>query len=178
MPGLTLHTSNRLEILADRLADMLDAAPADPFQAEVILVQSRGMERWVSLELAKRHGVAANLRFPFPNHFVQKVFRAVLGGAPGKAPGRGGSGVPTGHRDDDAPFDPAVLTWEIMGLLPSLLDRPGFEALRGYLGEAERDLRGASPTSWTSTSFSGPTGSSTGRGGRRTTGRPPSGGSW
>jgi exodeoxyribonuclease V gamma subunit len=124
MPGLILHTSNRLEILADRLAEILDTPPADPFQAEVILVQSRGMERWVSLELAKRHGVAANLRFPFPNHFVQEAFRTVLGGA-----------------DDGSPYDPAVLAWETMGLLPGLLDRPGFGALRGYLGEAERDLR-------------------------------------
>jgi len=129
MPGLILHTSNRLEILADRLAEALDAPPADPFQAEVILVQSRGMERWVSLELAKRHGVAANLRFPFPNHFVQEVFRAVLGDA-------AGVGKPNG-----SPFDPAVMAWEVMGLLPTCLDRPGFGALRGYLGETERDLR-------------------------------------
>ncbi len=129
MPGLILHTSNRLEILADRLAEALDAPPADPFQAEVILVQSRGMERWVSLELAKRHGVAANLRFPFPNHFVQKAFRAVLGDAAG------------GGKPDSSPFDPAVLAWEIMGLLPACLDRPGFGDLRGYLVEAERDLR-------------------------------------
>ncbi|NPU83886.1 MAG: exodeoxyribonuclease V subunit gamma [Syntrophaceae bacterium] len=129
MPGLILHTSNRLEILADRLAEALDAPSADPFQAEVILVQSRGMERWVSLELAKRHGVAANLRFPFPNHFVQEVFRAVLGDAAG------------GGKPDSSPFDPAVMAWEIMGLLPACLDRPGFGDLRGYLGEAERDLR-------------------------------------
>jgi len=144
MPGLILHTSNRLEILADRLAELLDAAPADPFQEEVILVQSRGMERWVSLELARRHGVSANVRFPFPNHFVQEVFGAILGGASGESPRggiAGGDGSPSGRAPDDAPFDPAVLTWEIMGLLPACLDRPGFGALRGYLGEAERGLR-------------------------------------
>ncbi len=116
MAGLKLFTSNRLEILADKLAELLSEPPASPLDAEVIVVQSRGMERWVSMQLARRQGICANLKFPFPNAFVQDVFRGVLPDLPQRSP-----------------FDPDTITWRIMRLLPSCIDRPGFEDLGTYL---------------------------------------------
>jgi exodeoxyribonuclease V gamma subunit len=68
IPGLILYTSNRLKILADKLAHVLSAPLASPLQPEIILVQSKGMERWVSMELARHNGICANCRFPFRNH--------------------------------------------------------------------------------------------------------------
>ena len=68
MPGLILYTSNRLEILAEKLAQVLSAPLASPLQPEIILVQSKGMERWVSMELARHNGICANCRYPFLNH--------------------------------------------------------------------------------------------------------------
>jgi exodeoxyribonuclease V gamma subunit len=116
LPGLKLFTSNRLEILADKLAELLSEPLASPFDAEVIVVQSRGMEQWVSMQLAHRRGICANLRFPFPNAFVQDVFRRVLSDLP-----------------ERSPFDPEIITWRIMKLLPSCITRPGFEGLGAYL---------------------------------------------
>jgi exodeoxyribonuclease V gamma subunit len=118
MSGLKIYTSNRLEILADQLAQILRTPLRSPLQKEIILVQSRGMERWVSLELASRLGICANCAFPFPNHFVQQVFREVLPQLP-----------------EENPFDPSVLTWEIMAKIPHCIERPGFEPLRRYLGK-------------------------------------------
>jgi exodeoxyribonuclease V gamma subunit len=116
LPGLKLFTSNRLEILADKLAELLSEPLASPFDAEVIVVQSRGMERWVSMQLASRQGICANLRFPFPNAFVRDVFRRVLSDLP-----------------ERSPFDPEIITWRIMKLLPSCITKPGFEGLGAYL---------------------------------------------
>ncbi|UCF84676.1 MAG: exodeoxyribonuclease V subunit gamma, partial [Desulfobacteraceae bacterium] len=116
MSGLRLYTSNRLEILADELAEVLNKPLSSPLDTEVIVVQSRGMERWVSMQLARRHGVCANCRFPFPNHFVHDVFRKVLPDVP-----------------ERSPFDPRIMTWRIMRLLTSCIAMPGFEALRSYL---------------------------------------------
>ncbi|MCD6298135.1 MAG: exodeoxyribonuclease V subunit gamma, partial [Deltaproteobacteria bacterium] len=116
MPGLKLFTSNRLEILADKLAELLSQPLASPLDAEVIVVQSRGMERWVSMQLASRQGICANLRFPFPNSFVQDVFKRVLSDLP-----------------ERSPFDPEIITWRIMKLLPSCIARPGFEDPGAYL---------------------------------------------
>lgn len=121
-PGL--FTSNRLEILAEALAEVLSTPLASPLAEEIILVQSRGMERWVSMELARRHGICANCRFPFPNAFVYEVFRKVFKDLP-----------------ERPPFDPKTMTWKIMKCLPSCIAKPGFESLGHYLDDGGSDLK-------------------------------------
>ncbi|HEX7629134.1 MAG TPA: exodeoxyribonuclease V subunit gamma, partial [Candidatus Methylomirabilis sp.] len=56
---LILHHSNCLELLCDALAEVLREPLASPFDQEVIAVQSTGMARWLSIELAGRLGVSA-----------------------------------------------------------------------------------------------------------------------
>ncbi len=118
MPGLILHTSNRLEILADKLAEVLRQPLRSPLQPETIVVQSQGMARWLKLELAQRNGIWANCHFPFPNAFCQQVFEAVVPGV-----------------EKESPFTREVMVWRIMGLLPELAGRRGFEEVRNYLGD-------------------------------------------
>ena len=124
MPGLRLYTSNQLEILADQLTEVLKKPLASPLDSEVIVVQSRGMERWVSMQLARRLGTCANYRFPFPNHFVHEVFQKLFSALPEKSP-----------------FDPNAMTWRIMRLLPSCMSVPSFEPLRGYLKDSIGHLK-------------------------------------
>ena len=124
-PNLNLFTSNRLEILSVFLSEILKTPLSSPFTPEIVVVQSKGMERWISMEIAKYHGVCANFRFPFPNPFVyEDVFRNVLPDVP-----------------ETSPFDRESMTWKIMGLLPELADRPGFSEIRHYLGSEENDLK-------------------------------------
>lgn len=125
MPSLNLFTSNRLEILVQELAAVLQAPLGHPLQKEIIVVQSKGMERWVSLQLARLQGICANVRFPFPSRFIADAFRAVIPDLPGK----------------ENAYDPAVMTWEIMRLLPPLLQQDGFQLLRRYLDGPDNDLR-------------------------------------
>ena len=47
---LNLYTSNRMEVLVDTLAAALRKPLASAFAKEVIVVQSRGMQRWLSME--------------------------------------------------------------------------------------------------------------------------------
>ena len=73
---LHVHHSNRLERLADRLCEVI-AAPLGPALApETIVVPNPGMARWLSLAVAQRLGVAANLDCVFPAAFVWRVLRA------------------------------------------------------------------------------------------------------
>jgi len=117
MKNFRLYTSNRLEVLIEALAEVLAFPPASPFDPEIIVVQSKGMERWIAMELSRRHGIAAHLRFPFPNAFVYNdVFRSMMADLP-----------------EASPFDREVMAWKVMRLLPPLLDRPEFEQLRNYL---------------------------------------------
>lgn len=125
MKHFQLFTSNRMEVLIEALAEILEVPSTSPLDPEIIVVQSTGMERWISMELSRRHGIAANFQFPFPNAFVyDHVFRGVLADLP-----------------ESSPFDREVMTWKIMRLLPPLLDRPEFEPLRHYLKDDRDRLR-------------------------------------
>lgn len=120
MSQLKLYTGNRLEILADSLAEFLSEPLPSPLTREVIVVQSSGMERWVAMRLAEIHGVCANCRFPFPNAIIAEAFTAFLPGL-----------------TIDRRFDPGVLTWRIMGLLQRIADRPSCAEIGHYLGEGD-----------------------------------------
>ncbi len=124
MCAFRVYTGNRLETLADLLADVLATPPASPLEPEIVVVQSKGMEHWVSLHLARRLGVCANIRFPFPNRFVDDLDRRLTGGDP---PGTG--------------FEPDRMRWRILRLLLELMDRPELAHVRGYLSGDERGLR-------------------------------------
>lgn len=121
---LFLYSSNRMEHLVDRLVEVLRRPLAAPLAPEVIVVQSKGMQRWLSMELATATGVWANGAYPFPNAFVWDLFRKALPDLPAASP-----------------FDPAVLSWRIMGLLSGFLDQPAFAPLAGYLAGEERELK-------------------------------------
>jgi exodeoxyribonuclease V gamma subunit len=118
---LNIYTSNRMEQLVEALAGALAEPLASPFVPETIVVQSKGMQRWLAMELARRFGVWANCHYPFPNAVVWRLFRDCLPAVP-----------------DANPFSPEVLTWKVMGFLPSLLENEAFASLRHYLA-GDRD---------------------------------------
>lgn len=120
MNGLFLHTGNRLETLAAEWAAVTAEPLASPFSREVVLVQSLGMRRWLSLQLAGRTGVCMNAAFPFPRTFLDETLRAL---------------VP--ETADPVLFAPDTLTWKLHALLPALLHRPEFAPVRAYLGDGD-----------------------------------------
>lgn len=124
MCALRAYTGNRLETLADLLADVVSTPPASPLEPEIVVVQSKGMEHWVSLQLARRLGICANIRFPFPNRFVDDMDRRLTGSDP-----------------PSTAFEPDRLRWRILRLLPGLIDRPELAHVRGYLAGDQRGLR-------------------------------------
>jgi exodeoxyribonuclease V gamma subunit len=123
-PVISLYVSNHLEILAEKLAEILRRPLPSPLQPETILVQSKGMERWVSMELARHNGICANCRFPFPNHFVYSLFREVIP-----------------DLKETSPFVPEIMTWKVMKVLPLLLPEKSFEGLGRYLSDGATDLK-------------------------------------
>jgi exodeoxyribonuclease V gamma subunit len=123
MTALHLITSNHMELLVARLATLV-AEPLGPaLDPEIVVVQSRGMERWVSMELARLNGISANVQFPFPNAFIERVFATVSPGLP--AP---------------SPFAPDVLALRLMGIIPELSGQADFKHLHHYLAEDPRGM--------------------------------------
>ncbi|MDF0606721.1 exodeoxyribonuclease V subunit gamma [Neisseriaceae bacterium TC5R-5] len=119
-PMLFLYQSNRLEQLGQLFASLTQALPLSQALApEMVLVQSRGMGRWLTLDLARRNGVAANLQFVLPAAFSWRLMQRVLPELPNKSS-----------------FAPEVLCWRLMQLLPQLSGSP-FEPLQRYLASGE-----------------------------------------
>ncbi|MDD5697841.1 MAG: exodeoxyribonuclease V subunit gamma [Victivallaceae bacterium] len=121
-----LVSSNRLENLAAALAGQLDAGRGKAvLSQETIIVQNRGMERYLRLRLAEIRGISANLEFPFPHKFIsEQVFRPLLGG------------------DKANPLEPGVLAWDIFNVLPKLVRKnPDFQPLRSYLAADPSGLK-------------------------------------
>ncbi|MBW2192584.1 MAG: exodeoxyribonuclease V subunit gamma, partial [Deltaproteobacteria bacterium] len=124
MHGLKIYTGNRMEVLAGDLARIVKTPLLSPLEQEVIVVQSRGMERWLSMEIAGHNGICANCKFPFPNTFLREMYENVF---PGTA--------------TPSLFEPAAMTFKIMALLPPLTERAGFESLKAYLSDDKKGLK-------------------------------------
>ena len=118
MTGLHIYTSNRMEILAEQLAQIVRTPLPSPLASEIIVVQSRGMERWIAMQLAQFNGISANCSFPFPNAFLESIFKKVKPDLP-----------------EISPFDPAALTFRLMRIIPKCLKLNGFENLRAFLAD-------------------------------------------
>ncbi|MEC9313807.1 MAG: exodeoxyribonuclease V subunit gamma, partial [Pseudomonadota bacterium] len=116
--------SNNMGFLADHLAEQQRVTPLGPFDAETILVQSNELSRWLSLFLANRQGIAANLQFPFPSAYIWDLFRELWPEIPLQSP-----------------YAKSSLAWRIYALLPRCVEAPGFELVAAYLGDNQDELK-------------------------------------
>jgi exodeoxyribonuclease V gamma subunit len=118
---LFVERSNRTERLLDGLAGRL-AEPVDhPLAPSVIVVQGPGMERWLAQEIARRHGICANVDFCFPRAFADRLFEAFE---------RTGSRPPRLEAD---PWAPASLPWAVARGIAEHIEEPDFAPLARYL---------------------------------------------
>jgi exodeoxyribonuclease V gamma subunit len=115
--SLSLYKSNRLENLAQRLAEETLRPPSSsPFAAEQIIVPTQGLAQWLQLELARRHGIAANLKLPFPRAFFFGLMEDLLT-----------------EKTRAGLIEPEGLTWRLMEKIEPLLDQPAFREIKNYL---------------------------------------------
>ena len=121
---LNVYTSNKMENLLEALAGILKAPLSSPFTPEVIVIQSKGMQRWLSMELARRFGVWANCTYPFPNSFIVRLMTRVL---------------PEVTVSDS--FSPEVMTWNVFDLLPGFAGNELFAPLNHYLRDDRDHLK-------------------------------------
>ena len=86
--ALIVHRGSRTERLAEELAVHLEAArPANPLQAQTVVVAHVGLRRWLLGEFARRsgvrggHGIAANFDMILPWEWLERAARSTLGDA-------------------------------------------------------------------------------------------------
>ncbi|SFU35305.1 exodeoxyribonuclease V subunit gamma [Xenorhabdus koppenhoeferi] len=114
-----VYHSNQLDVLKELMVSLIGDEPlSNPFDKEVILVQSPGMSQWLQIQLAEKLGIAANIEFPLPATFIWQMFTRVLIDVP-----------------KDGAFSKDAMKWKLMTLLPALLTEPEFVALSHYLDQ-------------------------------------------
>ena len=129
---MIIHRSQRVEVLAERLAEVLAVPDPDPLVPEVVVVQSTGMSRWLEFQLAQRLPVCAHLDWPSPAKFVHDCFERILG--PGRLELEG--------------WSTERLTWAVAATLPGRLADPEFAAVAGYLAGGARWQGPEPPGAW------------------------------
>lgn len=127
-PGLRVFTSAQLAPLRDHFVQRLRDDPLPPRELETIVVQSQGMRRWLTLQLADALGCAGSLELPFPARFSHDIANRVAGGRR------------VDHGND--PFSRDALTWRLDALLRALPPQePAYDRLRDYLSASDDRMR-------------------------------------
>lgn len=118
-----LHTSNKAENLLAHLIKVIDTQLLrSPFESETFLIQSQGMERWLSQQLAAHFGVWGNYKFLFPSRFFGSLAQTL------------------DNSLSDECFERDRMVWLFFSLL-SDLEGDDCEPLRHYLSGENKALK-------------------------------------
>lgn len=112
--------SNKMEVLASTLCELLKASQQAVLQPQPILVQSPGMSQWLKIEIANQRGIAANLTFPLPSSFIWTLYQQLLPDVP---------------RQTDLSKD--AMQWKLLQILEGDGLKQQFPALAEYLEGAD-----------------------------------------
>ncbi|MGE5386396.1 MAG: exodeoxyribonuclease V subunit gamma [Betaproteobacteria bacterium] len=120
---LHLFTSNRYELLRERLLADLAEAPGGPFAAQQIIIPSLAIRRDLQLALAKRDGICAQVEFSF---LAQWLWDRIAQLVPVQAV---------------SPFAPSRSCWRLYRLFDEKPFIDGLPRLSHYLAEADARMR-------------------------------------
>lgn len=121
---LHITFANRYETLRESLLDHLSSAPSSPFVAEQIIVPSIALRRDVTLSIATRYGICANVEFTYLAQWlwgqIAKVVPRVVA---------------------ESPFAPPVMAWRIYQQFDDPRFVGTFPRLASYLQQADPVVR-------------------------------------
>ncbi|MCL1912073.1 MAG: exodeoxyribonuclease V subunit gamma, partial [Leptospirales bacterium] len=121
MEGIRYYTGNRLEKLAAACAELIQKNPLPPLSQETILIQTQGMERWLSLELARLNGVFSSYTFISYDNLVG-IAETLAGGS----------------SEEKSPYDRDIFPWTVMALLEDdFLSVKNMRPVAGYIAQNE-----------------------------------------
>ena len=72
---LFVYRSNSQKELLRRLCSVLAGATENILQPDWIVIGNYGISRWIQLQMTQVQGISANLKFFFPNQFLQQLFQ-------------------------------------------------------------------------------------------------------
>jgi exodeoxyribonuclease V gamma subunit len=125
---LHVHRSERADVLAAMLSDLVAQPLEDPMVPEVVSVPTRGIERWLTQRLSahlgaspgRRDGVCANVDFPFPGTLVNGALARAAGTDP-----------------DSDPWLPQRAVWPLLEVVEAHFDDPWLAPLAQHIRNSE-----------------------------------------
>ncbi len=121
---LTIHFANRYETLCGLLVEQLGAGARSVFVADQVVAPSAAVRRQLTLALAQRHGICANVQFDYLAQWLWQLIARVVPGV-----------------QAESPFDPAVLAWRIAAAFEEPAWSAGHERLAAYLQHSDAVMR-------------------------------------
>ncbi len=73
--SLNLYISNDIEKLVNKLATNIKNNPVDLYQKDVVVIQTEGMSRWLSVKIAEKNKIFSNFDFFSPNNLLFELFK-------------------------------------------------------------------------------------------------------
>jgi exodeoxyribonuclease V gamma subunit len=113
---LKLTFANQYETLRDALLSAVADGPASPFSAEQIIIPSVALRQDLTLSMATRYGVCANVNFAYLAQWLWRQIGKVVPGI-----------------ESESPFAAPVLAWRIFQILSDKRFAGGFPRLANYL---------------------------------------------
>lgn len=122
---LNLYHAPDLETLGALATRLLATPMREPFAPALVVVPSQGMGRWLTLELARKQGIAMQLEVQLPAKFVWDMSRLALGQLP-----------------EQSAFSPSSLSWRLYDWLCEPANLAEASRLAHYLegGDERRRL--------------------------------------
>ncbi len=124
MAGFHIYQSNDLSRVADQFGSLLGRRSDTkmPFDKEYVVVQTAGMQRWLSMYTALRNTVFAGFEFLAPNDFFNRVYYLLIGTQDGN--------------EKEMFFRKEVLKWALYSLcVENLHEEPLLAPLKEYAGQ-------------------------------------------
>jgi exodeoxyribonuclease V gamma subunit len=116
MKNFNLFYSNKIEVLLESLAGSLKKPGPGVFEPEIIVVQSKGMEKYLSLNLSRYLGISANNLFLYPNSMLEYCFEK--------------TGL---KKNESVNYSSELNTWAIMELIYEFRNKDIFAEVLNYI---------------------------------------------
>lgn len=121
---LNLYHAPDLETLGALATSLLATPMREPFALALVVVPSQGMGRWLTLELARKQGIAMQLEVQLPSSFVWGLARLALGQLP-----------------EQSAFSPCSLSWRLYDWLCEPANLSEAPRLAHYLEDGDERRR-------------------------------------
>ncbi len=116
-PISRIFTSNRLEMLAEKLAENIGRQKRKVFEPVWIITQTPGMGQWLSRQIARQNEIFFNFRFIQPSEIVDRLWKIVF---------------PDNH--SPSPWRQTAMQWTINHLFQNdFLHQEPFRAIANYV---------------------------------------------